>query len=86
MGDASYSLYLLHILVLTELFRAEKTLGDTQAFLLLSACYALTVILSLLCYRYFERPMADLLKRHTLYSRQSMQPLSEAHRSEPLTD
>jgi len=62
MGDASYSMYLLHILVLEELFRTKQTLGNTQAFVLLSACYALTIILSLFLYRYFERPMTDLLK------------------------
>ena len=62
MGDASYSMYLLHILVLEELFRTKQTLGNTQAFVLLSAGYALTIVLSLFFYRYFERPMTDLLK------------------------
>jgi exopolysaccharide production protein ExoZ len=64
VGDASYSLYLTHVITLAMLSHFWA-LGLTRlgpvAFTL--AGLALSIAAALICYRVFERPMTDALKR-----------------------
>ncbi len=60
LGDASYSLYLLHILVLH--FFVPPAFANAQP-LYLVAGFMTSVALSLVTYRYFERPLTNMLKR-----------------------
>ncbi len=65
LGDASYSLYLLHILVLH--FFLPPVFAQQQP-LYLVAGFVVAVGLSLVSYRYFERPITNLLKKPTRVS------------------
>lgn len=60
LGDASYSLYLLHGVVLVLAATVAYRFHAALIFLLLG--YFAVVVLSLLSYRYFERPLTDVLK------------------------
>jgi peptidoglycan/LPS O-acetylase OafA/YrhL len=60
LGDASYSLYLLHGIVLAVAAVFALRFHAALIFLLLG--YLAVVVLSLLSYRYFERPLTDFLK------------------------
>jgi exopolysaccharide production protein ExoZ len=68
LGDASYSLYLLHGVVLILAAALANRFHAVLIFLLLG--YLAAVALSLLSYRYFERPLTDFLKgnKHRLPS------------------
>jgi len=57
LGDISYSLYLLHLVVFFEL---KLQLGDADTLTLLAASTAVTLVLSKLLYTYFETPARRL--------------------------
>lgn len=61
LGDASYSLYLLHFFVLVFAVHVSKHLNVTFPVFVFGYLFAVSV--SLLSYRYFERPLTDLIKK-----------------------
>jgi peptidoglycan/LPS O-acetylase OafA/YrhL len=63
LGDASYSLYLLHMLVLSGALALMHRLEPVYAPLVLMLGWLSAVALSLVTYRYFERPITNFLKR-----------------------
>jgi len=66
IGDASYSLYLLHTILLIFIFRAFSLLpleGMAQFVVLAPVAFVLCVIGGLLCYRWVERPMLLTMRR-----------------------
>lgn len=65
VGDASYSLYLTHIITLAALGRvwAAARLQELGPLVFTLAGLALSIVVGLLCYRLFERPMTAGLKR-----------------------
>jgi peptidoglycan/LPS O-acetylase OafA/YrhL len=61
LGDASYSLYLWHVVFLLTISRAAAFVGiDTPWLAVLGA--VLAIVFSLVSYRYLERPLIDKLK------------------------
>ncbi len=60
LGDASYSLYLLHILVWHTLRITAPSVVSPWFF---AAGWMGAVVLSLVVYRYFERPITNALKK-----------------------
>jgi exopolysaccharide production protein ExoZ len=72
LGDASYSIYMLHILVLTEVvrFAQGRGLGGIAAGAVLALGCSVTIALSLLTYNFFERPVMRLLNIHWRNSKQ----------------
>ncbi|MCB1616807.1 MAG: acyltransferase [Pseudomonadales bacterium] len=66
IGDASYSLYLTHILVLSTLGRVWEPYNREGLFdngIVLIAMFLVTVFAGLLCYRLIEKPMLDFTHR-----------------------
>lgn len=63
MGDASYSLYLTHALVLAALARAAEHYGLTRPIAYIAVGLASAFAVALLTYRLFELPMTAYLKR-----------------------
>lgn len=62
-GEISYSFYLIHLFVLLSYAGWEKDAGFHVAwYLSVPVLLAVTVLLSLLSYRYFERPMNRRIK------------------------
>lgn len=64
LGEASYALYMLHVLVSIPLLAVMRSLHliDTPwRFAFAAAAYAISIALSLLSYRYFERPVRNWL-------------------------
>jgi peptidoglycan/LPS O-acetylase OafA/YrhL len=73
LGDASYSLYLLHQLPYYVMVRVAAEHGAPR---LLWIGIVASIVLSLACYRYFERPVTNFLKgRAVLGSQTSLQPV-----------
>ena len=74
VGDASYSLYLTHIIWLAALGRLWAAAGlqwvNPFAFILVG--FGLSVLGALICYRLFERPMTEGLKRLWVPSRKRL--------------
>lgn len=65
LGDASYSLYLLHLLVLPALGRSWRAIGLTEtlpAAAFLAAGVALSIAVALTAFRLVERPMTRGLR------------------------
>jgi exopolysaccharide production protein ExoZ len=60
LGDASYSIYLCHVIVLALFNRA---IGPTNPILFLALGMALSVGAGLFCHRYVERPLLKLMRR-----------------------
>jgi exopolysaccharide production protein ExoZ len=64
LGDASYSIYLLHTLVLMAFIPLlPRDLSPPAALAALSLCFVLMLAVSVLSCRYYERPMSRLIKR-----------------------
>lgn len=65
VGDASYSLYLTHIICLAALGRiwAWAGLQWVNPLMFISVGLGLSILGALICYRLFERPMTDGAKR-----------------------
>jgi exopolysaccharide production protein ExoZ len=65
LGDASYSIYLIHPLVflVASAIVSKVTLPVWSEELIRAGCFVLILSLSLLCWRYFERPMIGLGNR-----------------------
>jgi exopolysaccharide production protein ExoZ len=62
-GDASYSLYLLHVIALATCVILIKQRNGLTVFSCLVSAFIIVVAASFVCYRYFERPMTDFLRR-----------------------
>ncbi len=88
VGDASYSLYLCHLLVLSagaRLFTTVLPQGEPRA-LLLSVLFAAALLCGELSYRFFERPLLDRLARKRKESgRQEVRGTSSMHIGPPST-
>jgi peptidoglycan/LPS O-acetylase OafA/YrhL len=69
MGDASYSLYLTHILFLSVGRKIWQLYGDQASLidnlLWWPALFAITLIGGILCYRWIEKPLLDWLRNLT---------------------
>ncbi len=85
VGDASYSLYLSHVLVCIAVFRAERVVLPAATIERLGfwptsvATAAVAVGVGLLLYRRVEKPMTGALARWTGWNRgQAPLPVSEA--------
>ena len=66
-GDASYALYLWHVLVIGGLGLALNRAhvhGATARIIIVFGGYALAIAVSFLAYRYVERPMLRLARRY----------------------
>ncbi|HEY8572367.1 acyltransferase [Phenylobacterium sp.] len=62
LGDASYSLYLIHGLAISAVFRALQMVGLTNPILLFAASIVAGVIAGLIGYHLVEKPMMKLFK------------------------
>jgi exopolysaccharide production protein ExoZ len=62
LGDASYSLYLVHGLAISAVFRAMQMAGLSQPLLLFAGSIVAGVIAGLLAYQLVEKPMMKLFK------------------------
>jgi peptidoglycan/LPS O-acetylase OafA/YrhL len=60
LGDASYSLYLTHILVIATVIRL---VGTESLALVLALCFALAVTVGVLCFHLIERPAQRWLRK-----------------------
>ena len=60
LGDASYSIYLIHTLTVGAL---AMTIGAWNAVVFIPLAMIVAVVSGLACWRYLERPMLDLLRR-----------------------
>lgn len=69
IGDASYSLYLTHIIFLSIGRKIWQLYGDKSSLidnlLWWPALFAMTLIGGTLCYRWIEKPLLDLLRNLT---------------------
>jgi exopolysaccharide production protein ExoZ len=68
LGDASYSLYLLHPLVFVSV-KAATIPVQNQLWLqepIRWISIALAIAFSFICYRYFERPMNEIGRRFSI--------------------
>ena len=65
LGDASYSFYMFHLLVLRYMVWTEPGKMICQAHPLAASlsAFGATVVLSSLCYEFFERPMRARIKQ-----------------------
>jgi peptidoglycan/LPS O-acetylase OafA/YrhL len=66
-GDASYALYLWHVLVIGALgyaLNAVHVHGAPARIAIVFGGYALAIAVSLLAYRYVERPLLGLARRY----------------------
>jgi peptidoglycan/LPS O-acetylase OafA/YrhL len=76
IGDASYSLYLTHTMVLRPAWRIWTAIGGTDwppVFFVLCA-FVTTIGFALLVYRFVERPMTRALQRRWLGREPARQP------------
>lgn len=66
LGESSYALYMSHVLVSVPLLVAARRLHLIETpwtFAFAFASFGITIVLSLLSYRYFERPMRSWITR-----------------------
>ncbi len=65
LGEASYSIYLVHSLVLISAVKlnVDDGHGDLYKFVVLAALMAITICISLLLYSYYEVPARKWLRR-----------------------
>lgn len=66
LGESSYALYMLHVLVSLPFLMAVRRLHLIETpwtFAFAFASFGITIVLSLLSYRYFERPMRSWITR-----------------------
>jgi len=65
LGDASYSFYMFHLLVLRYMVWTDsgKTICQTHPIAASLSAFGATVILSGLCYEFFEKPMRARIKQ-----------------------
>ncbi|MFV8908094.1 acyltransferase [Serratia fonticola] len=63
IGDASYSLYLVHLFALGAIAKAFSTLGITNSFAFISACLVISVVAGIACYEVIEKPVSSILKK-----------------------
>jgi len=61
-GDASYSMYLIHVTVLFSFFRTQKGEVRNANFLGLAECLAIVLAISILIYRFIEEPARSKLR------------------------
>jgi exopolysaccharide production protein ExoZ len=59
LGDCSYSIYLLHVLVLAVIVEYGSPVACAAEFIIGTAA---VIVLSLASYRYFEKPLTEFLK------------------------
>jgi peptidoglycan/LPS O-acetylase OafA/YrhL len=77
LGEWSFSLYLLHPLVLYFVFEPLRkipidTLSTPQKFLqYLIICFLILIVVSALTYRWIEKPSIDLGRRLTRWAKYS---------------
>jgi exopolysaccharide production protein ExoZ len=89
LGDASYSIYLLHVIVIAIIYKLWPS-GPTK-WVVLATGLALTVIISLGSYRWFEKPVSRLIqnfpkkKRYSLEAEQSGAAVGVVEARPPLT-
>lgn len=72
VGDASYSLYLLHPFALIAVEKAAQKSASVAAapgWLLVAVTVALAILLALAGYRWIERPLTAALGRHVAHPR-----------------
>jgi len=62
LGDCSYSLYLIHPLVLPVIRRAMQSLGASSAFAYVAVAVLAAGLAGVVCYLLFERPVTRLLQ------------------------
>ena len=62
-GEISYGFYLIHLFILLSYAKWQKEVGfDIAWYISVPVLFGITVLLSLLSYRYFERPMNKRVK------------------------
>jgi peptidoglycan/LPS O-acetylase OafA/YrhL len=61
LGDASYSLYLWHVVILLTIFRSAAFIHVEMTWLPAFAAIV-AIVLALASYRYLEKPLIDKLK------------------------
>lgn len=62
-GEISYGFYLIHLFILLSYAKWQKEAGfDIAWYIFVPVLFGITVLLSLLSYRYFERPMNKRVK------------------------
>lgn len=62
-GEISYGFYLIHLFILLSYAKWQKEAGfDIAWYVSVPVLFGITVLLSLLSYRYFERPMNKRVK------------------------
>ena len=62
-GEISYGFYLIHLFILLSYAKWQKEAGfDIAWYISVPVLFGITVLLSLLSYRYFERPMNKRVK------------------------
>jgi exopolysaccharide production protein ExoZ len=69
IGDCSYSLYLLHGLVIDAIHKVPMATGILQ----LPLVFAASIAVALVSWRYFERPSASMLRRRSRRSMEAVQ-------------
>jgi exopolysaccharide production protein ExoZ len=73
LGDASYSLYLSHDIVLKLIFVYGAGFAVSHAVIAFAAILAVELALGVICHRRLERPLLDRLQRGLVLRRGSLQ-------------
>jgi len=68
LGDASYSLYLVHLLVMAA-FKALQARGIVSGDLLIISSVAVSLLAGSLSFLFIEKPMLSMIKRRSVASR-----------------
>lgn len=68
LGEATYSIYLLHPFVFTIIAAALRYLGLYNTALVIGVCIPATILLSLLVYRWYEQPFMNLGRKLSRYT------------------
>ncbi|PYY18298.1 MAG: hypothetical protein DMG61_00720, partial [Acidobacteria bacterium] len=61
-GDASYSMYLIHVTILFSFFHTQKGEVRNASFVGLAECLAIALAISILIYRFVEEPARRRLR------------------------
>lgn len=77
-GEASYALYLTHNLLVPFIGVIVVKVGFTHPAGVVALCMVASLILAVLCYRWFERPVTRWLRNRLLVSESAGRPVSTA--------
>ena len=60
IGDASYSIYLIHPFII---WAFERNASESKGFVILALAIVLSIALGILCYRWIEKPLLNITLR-----------------------